>query len=123
MCEPSPAPAGPRVKALGAGVDVTPSKATIYVWAPDPRGLMSPRPPTASTCSRRPASWCPRARAYGPNGEGFFRIRHDAGRPAAGGRRLAKLDGRPDRRLRGLEGLRPGGEVLIHPSRKVTTWW
>ena len=39
---------------------------------------------TASTCSTRPASWSRPASAYGPNGEGFFRISlTDARRPAA----------------------------------------
>ena len=37
------------------GVNVTPPKATIYVWAPIPPASTA-RPPTASTCSTRPAS-------------------------------------------------------------------
>ena len=54
------------------GVDVTPPKGTIYVWAPVPEGHDS-----ASYCEHvlqesgvvvSPGS------AYGPNGEGFFRI-------------------------------------------------
>jgi LL-diaminopimelate aminotransferase len=54
------------------GVDVTPPKGTIYVWAPVPEGHTS-----ASYCEMvleesgvviSPGS------AYGPNGEGFFRI-------------------------------------------------
>jgi LL-diaminopimelate aminotransferase len=54
------------------GVDVTPPKGTIYVWAPVPDGHSS-----ASFCELvldesgvvvSPGS------AYGPNGEGFFRI-------------------------------------------------
>jgi LL-diaminopimelate aminotransferase len=56
----------------GIGVDVTPPKGTIYVWAPVPEGHTS-----ASYCEMvleesgvviSPGS------AYGPNGEGFFRI-------------------------------------------------
>jgi LL-diaminopimelate aminotransferase len=55
-----------------AGVDVVPPKGTIYVWAPVPEGHTS-----ASFCEEvleqsgvvvSPGS------AYGPNGEGFFRI-------------------------------------------------
>src|SRR3954462_10159707 len=54
------------------GVDVTPPKGTIYVWAPVPEGHTS-----ASYCEMvleesgvvvSPGS------SYGPNGEGFFRI-------------------------------------------------
>src|SRR5215208_6516489 len=54
------------------GVDVTPPKGTIYVWAPVPQGHTS-----ASYCEMvleesgvvvSPGS------SYGPNGEGFFRI-------------------------------------------------
>jgi LL-diaminopimelate aminotransferase len=54
------------------GVDVTPPRGTIYVWAPVPEGYDS-----VSYCERvleesgvviSPGS------AYGPNGEGFFRI-------------------------------------------------
>ena len=54
------------------GVEVTPPKGTIYVWAPVPAGHTS-----ASYCEHvleesgvvlSPGS------AYGPNGEGFFRI-------------------------------------------------
>jgi len=61
-------------EALGAaGVQVTPPRATIYVWAPVPAGFDSS------------AAWCEHVLeeagvvvspggAYGPNGEGFFRI-------------------------------------------------
>ena len=54
------------------GIDIEPPKGTIYVWAPVPEGHTS-----ASFCEEvleqsgvvvSPGS------AYGPNGEGFFRI-------------------------------------------------
>ena len=54
------------------GVDVTPPRGTIYVWAPVPDGHTRPR--SASWCSRSPAWWCRPAAPTGPNGEGFFRI-------------------------------------------------
>jgi LL-diaminopimelate aminotransferase len=54
------------------GVDVTPPKGTIYVWAPVPEGHTS-----ASYCElvldESGVVLSPGA-AYGPNGEGFFRI-------------------------------------------------
>jgi LL-diaminopimelate aminotransferase len=54
------------------GVDVTPPKATIYIWAPVPEGHTS-----ASFCElvleESGVVLSPGA-AYGPNGEGFFRI-------------------------------------------------
>jgi LL-diaminopimelate aminotransferase len=54
------------------GVEVTPPKATIYVWAPVPDGHTS-----ASFCElvldESGVAVSPGG-AYGPNGEGFFRI-------------------------------------------------
>ena len=54
------------------GVDVTPPKGTIYVWAPVPAGHTS-----ASYCElvlEESAVVISPGGAYGPNGEGFFRI-------------------------------------------------
>jgi LL-diaminopimelate aminotransferase len=54
------------------GVDVTPPKATIYVWAPVPEGHTS-----ASYCElvlEESGVVLSPGSAYGPNGEGFFRI-------------------------------------------------
>lgn len=54
------------------GVEVTPPKATIYVWAPVPAGHDS-----TSFCEsvlERSAVVVSPGSAYGPNGEGFFRI-------------------------------------------------
>jgi LL-diaminopimelate aminotransferase len=54
------------------GVDVTPPKGTIYVWAPVPDGHTS-----ASYCElvlEESAVVISPGSAYGPNGEGFFRI-------------------------------------------------
>jgi LL-diaminopimelate aminotransferase len=54
------------------GVDITPPRGTIYVWAPVPQGHSS-----ASYCElvleESGVVLSPGA-AYGPNGEGFFRI-------------------------------------------------
>src|SRR3954462_3055470 len=53
-------------------VDVTPPKGTIYVWAPVPEGHTS-----ASYCEmvlEESAVVVSPGGAYGPNGEGFFRI-------------------------------------------------
>jgi LL-diaminopimelate aminotransferase len=55
------------------GVDVTPPKATIYVWAPVPDGFES----SAAYCEHvleEAAVVVSPGGAYGPNGEGFFRI-------------------------------------------------
>ncbi|MGI8558482.1 MAG: LL-diaminopimelate aminotransferase [Solirubrobacteraceae bacterium] len=55
------------------GVDVTPPKATIYVWAPVPDGFAS----SAAYCEHvleRAAVVISPGGAYGPNGEGYFRI-------------------------------------------------
>jgi LL-diaminopimelate aminotransferase len=57
----------------GIGVDVTPPKATIYVWAPVPDGFES----SAAYCEHvleEAAVVLSPGGAYGPNGEGFFRI-------------------------------------------------
>ena len=54
------------------GVDVTPPKGTIYVWAPVPEGHTS-----ASYCEmvlEESGVVLSPGGAYGPNGEGFFRI-------------------------------------------------
>jgi len=60
--------------ALGAaGVHVTPPKGTIYVWAPVPPGFES----AAAYCEHvleEAAVVLSPGEAYGPNGEGFFRI-------------------------------------------------
>jgi LL-diaminopimelate aminotransferase len=55
------------------GVDVKPPKATIYVWAPIPAGFDS----SAAYCEHvleQAAVVISPGGAYGPNGEGFFRI-------------------------------------------------
>jgi LL-diaminopimelate aminotransferase len=54
------------------GVDVTPPRGTIYVWAPVPEGHTS-----ASYCElvlEESGVVVSPGSAYGPNGEGFFRI-------------------------------------------------
>jgi LL-diaminopimelate aminotransferase len=56
-----------------AGVDATPPKGTIYVWAPVPDGFDS----SVSYCEyvlERAAVVISPGSAYGPSGEGFFRI-------------------------------------------------
>jgi LL-diaminopimelate aminotransferase len=56
-----------------AGVQVTPPRGTIYVWAPVPDGFSS----AAAYCEHvleRAAVVISPGGAYGPNGEGFFRI-------------------------------------------------
>ncbi|MGI8902448.1 MAG: LL-diaminopimelate aminotransferase [Solirubrobacteraceae bacterium] len=61
-------------EALGqAGVLVSPPKATIYVWAPIPAGF----PSSAAYCEHvleHAGVVISPGGAYGPNGEGFFRI-------------------------------------------------
>ena len=55
------------------GVDVTPPKGTIYIWAPVPPGFAS----AAAYCEHvleEAAVVISPGGAYGPNGEGFFRI-------------------------------------------------
>jgi len=56
-----------------AGVDVTPPKGTIYIWAPVPSGFDS----AAAYCEyvlEQAAVVISPGGSYGPNGEGFFRI-------------------------------------------------
>ncbi len=56
-----------------AGVDVSPPRGTIYVWAPVPDGFDS----SAAYCEHvleQAAVVISPGSAYGPNGEGFFRI-------------------------------------------------
>jgi LL-diaminopimelate aminotransferase len=56
-----------------AGVEVTPPKGTIYIWAPVPEGFKS----AAAYCEHvleQAAVVISPGGAYGPNGEGFFRI-------------------------------------------------
>jgi LL-diaminopimelate aminotransferase len=56
-----------------AGVQVTPPKATIYIWAPVPEGFAT----AAEYCEyvlEHAAVVISPGGAYGPNGEGFFRI-------------------------------------------------
>jgi LL-diaminopimelate aminotransferase len=58
---------------VAAGVEVTPPKGTIYVWAPVPDGFES----SAAYCEHvleRAAVVISPGSAYGPSGEGFFRI-------------------------------------------------
>jgi LL-diaminopimelate aminotransferase len=55
------------------GVDVTPPKATIYIWAPVPRGFESSAAYCAHVLEEAGVVISPGG-AYGPNGEGFFRI-------------------------------------------------
>jgi LL-diaminopimelate aminotransferase len=56
-----------------AGVDVTPPKGTIYVWAPIPQGFGSSAEYCEHVLERAAVVISPGA-AYGPSGEGFFRI-------------------------------------------------
>jgi LL-diaminopimelate aminotransferase len=56
-----------------AGVDVTPPKGTIYVWAPIPPGFGSSTQYCEHVLERAAVVISPGA-AYGPSGEGFFRI-------------------------------------------------
>ena len=56
-----------------AGVEVTPPKGTIYIWAPIPSGFAS----AAEYCEHvleKVAVVITPGGAYGPHGEGFFRI-------------------------------------------------
>jgi LL-diaminopimelate aminotransferase len=56
-----------------SGVDVTPPKGTIYIWAPIPDGFES----AAAYCEHvleQAAVVISPGGAYGPSGEGFFRI-------------------------------------------------
>jgi LL-diaminopimelate aminotransferase len=56
-----------------AGVDVTPPRATIYVWAPIPEGYSSSADYCEHVLEATGVVLSPGG-AYGPNGEGFFRI-------------------------------------------------
>jgi LL-diaminopimelate aminotransferase len=61
-------------EALGqAGVEVTPPKGTIYVWAPIPRGFASSAEYCEHVLERTGVVISPGG-AYGRSGEGFFRI-------------------------------------------------
>jgi LL-diaminopimelate aminotransferase len=55
------------------GVDVHPPKATIYVWAPVPAGFESSAAYCEHVLEEAGVVLSPGG-AYGPNGEGFFRI-------------------------------------------------
>lgn len=55
------------------GVDVTPPKGTIYIWAPVPPGFHSAAEYCEHVLEQAAVAISPGG-AYGPNGEGFFRI-------------------------------------------------
>jgi LL-diaminopimelate aminotransferase len=57
----------------GIGVDVRPPKATIYVWAPVPDGFADSAAYCEHVLEEAGVVLSPGG-AYGPNGEGFFRI-------------------------------------------------
>jgi LL-diaminopimelate aminotransferase len=57
----------------GIGVEVTPPKGTIYIWAPVPAGFASAAAYAEHVLDRAAVVVSPGG-AYGPNGEGFFRI-------------------------------------------------
>ena len=56
-----------------AGVKVTPPKGTIYVWAPVPAGYATAAEYCEHVLDETGVVVSPGG-AYGPNGEGFFRI-------------------------------------------------
>jgi len=56
-----------------AGVEVTPPKGTIYVWAPVPAGFRSAAEYCEHVLEQAAVVLSPGG-AYGPSGEGFFRI-------------------------------------------------
>jgi LL-diaminopimelate aminotransferase len=56
-----------------AGVDITPPKGTIYVWAPVPAGFGSAAAYCEHVLEQAAVAISPGG-AYGPSGEGFFRI-------------------------------------------------
>ena len=56
-----------------AGVDVRPPRATIYVWAPVPAGFGTSAEYCEHVLEEAGVVLSPGG-AYGPNGEGFFRI-------------------------------------------------
>jgi LL-diaminopimelate aminotransferase len=55
------------------GVDVTPPRGTIYIWAPVPPGFHSAAEYCEHVLEQASVAISPGG-AYGPNGEGFFRI-------------------------------------------------
>src|SRR5207248_4746571 len=55
------------------GVDVTPPRATIYIWAPVPEGFDSSAAYCEHVLEVAAVALSPGS-AYGPSGEGFFRI-------------------------------------------------
>jgi LL-diaminopimelate aminotransferase len=55
------------------GVDVTPPRSTIYVWAPVPEGFDSSEAYCEHVIERTGVVLTPGA-VYGPAGEGWFRI-------------------------------------------------
>ena len=57
----------------GIGIDVTPPRATIYVWAPVPEGFPSSIAYCEHVLERAAVVLSPGA-IYGPAGEGWFRI-------------------------------------------------
>ena len=57
----------------GIGVHVAPPRATIYVWAPVPEGFASSSEYCEHVLERTAVVLSPGG-AYGPNGEGWFRI-------------------------------------------------
>jgi LL-diaminopimelate aminotransferase len=57
----------------GIGVDVTPPRSTIYVWAPVPAGFASSEAYCAHVLEQAGVVLSPGA-IYGPAGEGWFRI-------------------------------------------------
>ena len=62
------------VEALGRiGVDVRAPKATIYIWAPIPAGFATAAEYCTHVLDEAGVVLSPGG-AYGPNGEGFFRI-------------------------------------------------
>jgi LL-diaminopimelate aminotransferase len=65
-----------RDAVLGAlaqiGIELEPPKGTIYIWAPVPEGMTSAS--FAEEMLERAAVVVSPGSAYGPNGEGFFRI-------------------------------------------------
>ena len=54
------------------GIEIEPPKGTIYVWAPVPEGQTSAS--FAEEVLERAGVVVSPGSAYGPNGEGFFRI-------------------------------------------------
>jgi LL-diaminopimelate aminotransferase len=56
-----------------AGVRVTPPKGTIYVWAPVPPGFATAAQYCEHVLERVAVAISPGG-AYGPSGEGYFRI-------------------------------------------------